>query len=140
MKETEQRKISDKSSFLGSIKGNIISYVAICTVVIIMVTATLNSIVMRNVLLANGQAALTEKAENTGELIDEWLIRQAYIVNTMKNTIATMHTDDMEAVMDYLETNLAENPDALMYYCCLAYDGGVFPANHTSLDLYPTTR
>ena len=51
-----------------------------------------------------------------------------------------MHTDDMEAVMDYLETNLAENPDALMYYCCLAYDGGVFPANHSSIDLDPTTR
>lgn len=140
MKETGQRTVSGKNSFLGSIKGNIISYVALCTVIIILVTSTLNSIVMRNVLLTNGQAALTEKAENTGDLIDEWLIRQAYIVNTMKNTLATMHPDDMKAVMDYLETNLAENPDALMYYCCLAYDGGVFPANHTSLDLDPTTR
>lgn len=129
-----------KNRFFGSIKGNIISYVALCTVIIIMVTATLNSIVMRNVLLADGRAALTEKAENTGALIDEWLIREAYIVNTMKNTLAAMSTDNMEAVMDYLETNLAQNPDALMYYCCLAYDGGVFPANHTSLDLDPTTR
>lgn len=132
--------MKQKNRFFGSIKGNIISYVALCTVVIIMVTATLNSIVMRNVLLADGRAALTEKAENTGALIDEWLIREAYIVNTMKNTLAAMSTDDMEAVMDYLETNLAQNPDALMYYCCLAYDGGIFPANHTSLDLDPTTR
>ena len=46
----------------------------------------------------------------------------------------------MESVMDFLEVNLAENPDALMYYCCLAYDGGVFPADHSSLDLDPTTR
>lgn len=140
MKEPGQRTASGRSSFLGSIRGNIISYVALCTVIIILVTSTLNSVVMQNVLLANGQTALTENAENTGALIDEWLIRQAYIVNTMKNTLATMHTDNMEAVMDYLETNLAENPDALMYYCCLAYDGGVFPANHTSLDLDPTTR
>lgn len=132
--------MKQKNRFLGSIKGNIISYVALCTVIIIMVTATLNSIVMRNVLLDDGRTALTEKAENTGALIDQWLIREAYIVNTMKNTLATMSTDDMESVMDYLETNLAENPDALMYYCCLAYDGGVFPANHTSLDLDPTTR
>lgn len=132
--------MKQKNRFFGSIKGNIISYVALCTVIIIMVTATLNSIVMRNILLADGRAALTEKAENTGALIDEWLIREAYIVNTMKNTLATMSTDDMESVMDYLETNLAGNPDALMYYCCLAYDGGVFPANHTSLDLDPTTR
>lgn len=133
-----KRKVTVK--FLGSIRGKIIFYVALCTAIIIVVTATLNSIVMRNVLLANGRTALTEKAENTGEQIDEWLIRQAYIVNTMKNTLATMHKDDMKAVMDYLGTNLAENPDALMYYCCLAYDGGVFPANHSSLDLDPTTR
>ncbi len=132
--------MKDKGSFFGSIKGNIISYVALCTVIIILVTSTLNSIVMRNVLLTKGQTALTENAQNTGELIDEWLIRQAYIVNTMKNTLSIMPANDMDAVMDYLETNLAENPDALMYYCCLAYDGGVFPANHSSLDLDPTTR
>lgn len=140
MKEPRKRSVQEKNTFLGSIKGNIISYVALCTVIIILVTATLNSIVMRNVLINNGRAALTENAENTSDLIEEWLVRQAYIVNTMKNTLATMHTDDMEAVMDYLETNLAENPDALMYYCCLAYDGGVFPANHSSIDLDPTTR
>lgn len=140
MREVRKRTASGKVSSFGSIKGSIIFYVALCTVIIILVTSTLNSIVMRNVLLTNGQEVLMEQAENTGELIDEWLIRQAYIVNTMKNSLATMHTDDMEAVMDYLETNLAENPDALMYYCCLAYDGGVFPANHSSLDLDPTTR
>ena len=70
MKEPGQRTASGRSSFLGSIRGNIISYVALCTVIIILVTSTLNSVVMQNVLLANGQTALTEKAENTGELID----------------------------------------------------------------------
>lgn len=140
MKEHRQTKGADKSRFFGSIKGNIISYVAICIAIIIAVTATLNSIVMRNVLIANGRDTLTEEAENTSELINEWLIRQAYIVETMKSTLETADTDDMESVMDYLEVNLAKNPDALMYYCCLAYDGGVFPADHSSLDLDPTTR
>ncbi len=130
----------EKNNFWGSIKGNIISYVALCTVIIIAVTATLNSIVMRNVLITNGHNTLTEEAENTGELIDEWLVRQAYIVDTMKSGLETMDGDDMGAIMDYLEANLSQNPDALMYYCCLGYDGGVFPANHTSLDLDPTTR
>lgn len=129
-----------KKHFWGSIKANIISYVALCTVTIIVVTATLNSIVMRNALITSGHNTLTEEAENTGKLIDEWLIRQAYIVNTMKSALATMDTDDMNSVMDYLEENLSQNPDALMYYCCLAYEGGVFPANHSSLDLDPTTR
>lgn len=140
MKEPRQTNCTGKSRFLGSIKGNIISYVAICTVIIIAVTATLNSIVMRNVLIANGRNTLTETAENTSELINEWLIRQAYIVDTMKSTLETADTEDMESVMDYLEVNLAKNPDALMYYCCLAYDGGVFPADHSSLELDPTTR
>lgn len=129
-----------KNRFFGSIKGNITTFVAICTVIIIAVTATLNSVIMRNVLMSNGQNTLTEEAQNTGEMINEWLIRQAYIVDTMKSGLATMSTDDMEAVMDYLEDNLAQNPDALMYYCCRAFDGGVFPANHTFLDLDPTTR
>lgn len=129
-----------KNGFLGSIKGNIISYVALCTVIIIAVTATLNSVMMRNVLIANGHSTLTEEAQNTGEMINEWLIRQAYIVDTMKSGLATMSPDHMDAVMDYLEDNLSQNPDALMYYCCLAFDGGVFPADHSSLDLDPTTR
>jgi len=129
-----------KSNFLGSIKGNIISYVVLCIVIIIATTATLNSIVMKNVLRTNGYNTLTEEAENTSELINEWLTRQAYIVDAMESALATMDTKDMEPVMDYLEVNLLRNPDALMYYCCLAYDDGVFPANHSFLDLDPTTR
>lgn len=131
---------AEKSSFWGSIKGNIISYVALFTVVIIAVTATLNSVMMRNVLITDGHRTLTAEAENTGELIDEWLVRQAYIVGTMKSGLETMNRDDMESVMDYLEANLSQNPDALMYYCCFGYDGGVFPADHSTLDLDPSTR
>jgi len=129
-----------KGNFFGSIKGNIISYVALCIVIIIAATATLNSIVLRNVLRTDGYNTLTEEAESTGELVNEWLTRQAYIVDTMESALARMDTDDMIAVMDYLEENLARNPDALMYYCCLPYDGGVFPANHSDIDLDPTTR
>ena len=140
MKEQEQMRKAEKNGFWGSIKGNIISYVALCTVVIIAVTATLNSVVMRNVLITNGHNTLMEEAENIGELINEWLIRQTYIVDTMKSGLETMDRDNMEAIMDYLEANLSQNPDALMYYCCLGYDGGVFPANHSFLDLDPTTR
>ena len=140
MKEGKHMNKTDKNSFWGSIKGNIISYVALCTVVIIVVTATINSVVMRNVLIADGHGTLMREAEDTGELIDQWLVRQAYIVDTMKCGLETMDRDDMESVMDYLEANLSQNPDALMYYCCFGYDGGVFPANHSSLDLDPSTR
>lgn len=36
---------------MGSIRGNIITYVALCTVIIIAVTATLNSAVLREALI-----------------------------------------------------------------------------------------
>lgn len=58
----------------------------------------------------------------------------------MKSGLETMGPDNMESVMDYLGANLSQNPDALMYYCCFGYDGGVFPADHSTLDLDPTTR
>ena len=131
---------TEKNNFWGSIKGNIISYVAICTAGIIVVTATLNSLVMRNVLVTNGHNMLMKEAESAGELMNEWLVRQADIVDTMKSGLETMDRDDMEAVMDYLNANLSRNEDALMYYCCFGYDGGVFPADHSKLDLDPSTR
>ena len=58
----------------------------------------------------------------------------------MKNALAVMDRDDTDAIMDYLEVNLNENENALMYYCCFGYDGGVLPADHSKLDLDPTTR
>ena len=139
-KEARQMSKTGKNSFWGSIKGNIISYVAVCTAVIIAVTATLNSVVMRNVLITDGHNTLMKEAENAGERINEWLVRQASIVDTMKSGLETMDRDDMETIMDYLGANLSRNADALMYYCCFGYDGGVFPADHSTLDLDPSTR
>ena len=135
-----QHKAAGKNRFWGSIRGNIISYVALCTVIIIAVTATLNSAVLREALITGGHNTLQEEAEYNSELIDEWLQMQSAVVNTMKSALETMSTDEMEAVMDFLGVNLSANEDALMYYCCLAYDGGVFPADHSTLDLDPTTR
>ena len=97
MKESTQKDAEKKNGFFGSIKGNIISYVALCIVIIIAVTATLNSIVLRNVLITNGHNTLLEEAGNTSELIDEWLIRQAYIVETMESALRTM--EDRKSVV-----------------------------------------
>lgn len=54
----------------------------------------------------------------TGDVIDEWLVGQASIVKIMKSALETMDKDDKNAIMDFLEVNLANNEDALMYYCC----------------------
>lgn len=134
------RKKNEGMNFWGSIKGRIILYVALCTIVIIAVTAALSSIVLKDALQTSEHNVLIAEAEGTGDTIDQWLIRQADIVETMKSALAEMDKDDREGIMDFLETNLSQNQDALMYYCCFGYNGGVLPANHSSLDLDPTTR
>lgn len=130
----------NKQNFLGSIKGRIILYVVLCTVVIIAVTATINSMVLRDALKTSEHNALVLEAEGTGDVIDEWIVRQGDIVNTMKSALKTMDSSDVDAIMDFLAVNLANNEDALMYYCCFGYNGGVHPADRSVLDLDPTTR
>ena len=83
---------------------------------------------------------LTEEADGNAAVINGWLKQEGNTVNTMKNALAVMDRDDTDAIMDYLEVNLNENENALMYYCCFGYDGGVLPADHSKLDLDPTTR
>ena len=129
-----------KQSFLDSIKGRIILYVVLCTIVMIAVTAVINSIVLKDALITSEYDILIEEAESNSDIIDEWLIRQADIVETMKSALATMDSENKDGIMDFLEENLAENEDALMYYCCFGYEGGAFPADHSALDLDPTTR
>lgn len=131
---------SKKKSFLGSIKGRIILYVVLSIILIIAVTAAINSVVLNNALKTSEHNILVSDAESTASIIDEWLNKQAAIVETMKSSLETMSKDDTASIMDFLEVNLAKNEDALMYYCCFGYNGGVLPADHSSLDLDPTTR
>ena len=128
-----------KNSFSGTIKGRIILYVTLCMVLIIAVTAIVNSIVLKEALITSEHNVLIAEAEGTSDVIDEWLTEQARIIETMKYSLESGVKDE-EAIMDYLEVNLAHNDDALMYYCCFGYNGGVLPADHSTLDLDPTTR
>lgn len=131
---------NEGQSFWGSIRGRIILYTALSIILIISVTAVINSIVLRDALKTSEHNILIAEADNTGNTINEWLNRQAAYVVTMKNSLENMDRNDTDAIMDFLEANLAENEDALMYYCCFGYNGGVLPADHSSLDLDPTTR
>ena len=131
---------NERQSFFGSIKGRIIIYVALCAILIIVVTAVINSVVLNDALKSSEHSVLVTEAESTGDIIDEWLVRQADIVETMKNALVRMDKEDTDGIMDFLEANLANNDDALMYYFCFGYNGGVLPADHSSLDLDPATR
>ena len=126
--------------FLGTIKGRIAVFVTICTVLIILLNTLTNSMTTRNIMVQDAKNLLTEEAEANADIINEWLKEEGKIVDTMANALAYMDSKDTDAIMDYLEVNLNENENALMYYCCFGYEGGVFPADHSKLDLDPTTR
>ena len=83
---------------------------------------------------------INAEAQTNAGVVNEWLIEQGNIAHTITHAVAFMNTKDPDTIMNYLEKNLSENKDALMYYVCFGYDGGVLPADHSKLDLDPTTR
>lgn len=129
-----------RQHFGGTIKGRIILYVAGSTILIIAITALINSMVFNAALKSSEHSVLIAEAEGTADIIDDWLTGQADIVEVMKNALEGMEKTDSEAIMAFLEKNLADNEAALMYYCCFGYFGGVLPADHSQIDLDPTTR
>ena len=110
---------SKTQSIKGSIKGKIILYAALCTVVVIAVTAIINSLVLRDALKTSEYNILITEAESTSEIIDEWLVTQASIIETMKSSLESMDKNDKDGIMDFLQTNLGHNKDALMYIVVL---------------------
>lgn len=129
-----------KQHFSDTIRGRILIYVVISTIAMIGVTALINSVVLNSALKSSEHSVLTAKAEGTADIIDDWLTGQADLVKIMKNALEGMSKNDTEAIMNFLEKNLRDNENALMYYCCFGYNGGVFPADHSKLDLDPSTR
>jgi methyl-accepting chemotaxis protein len=95
---------------------------------------------IRTTMIRDEKETLIGEASGNAKVMNQWILEQESIVHTMCTALAETDVGDTNAVMDYLEKNLSENDAALMYYLCLGYDGGVFPADHSTLDLDPTTR
>lgn len=114
------------------------------TALYLLVTIIVCEIVAVSLLSGNmskqAREYVSAEAENNARMVNEWLKEEGNIVHTIRNAIAYMNNSDKEFIMDYLEDSLAENENALMYYICFGYDKGVFPADHSVLDLDPTTR
>lgn len=125
---------------LNTIKGRLAFLIAICTLIIIVVMVVNNAVSTRNIMIADEKQLLQEDTDSNANVINQWLEEQSQIVHTIRNGLQYMNNSDTNAIMNYLEKNLPENESALMYYCCFGYDGGVFPADHSKLDLDPTTR
>lgn len=123
-----------------TIKGKI-TVQTIMYLLVALVICELVSVVTLNVnMTSQSKLYINAEAQTNAGVVNEWLIEQGNIAHTITNAVAFMNTKDPDTIMNYLEKNLSENKDALMYYVCFGYDGGVFPADHSQLDLDPTTR
>ena len=124
----------------GTVKGSVSFFVAVCIMVIIVVSQISVSVVVGKILVQDSKTELWSEAEENADIINGWMERQADILTTMKNSLVYLNDTDHEKIMDYLNLNLSENEDALMYYVCFEYDKSVLPADHSKLDLDPTER
>lgn len=123
-----------------TIKGKI-TVQTIMYLLVALVICELVSVVTLNVnMTSQSKLYINAEAQTNAGVVNEWLIEQGNIAHTITNAVAFMNTKDPDTIMNYLEKNLSENKDALMYYVCFGYDGGVLPADHSKLDLDPTTR
>lgn len=123
-----------------TIKGKI-TVQTIMYLLVALVICELVSVVTLNVnMTSQSKLYINAEAQTNAGVVNEWLIEQGNIAHTITNAVAFMNTKDPDTIMNYLEKNLSENKDALMYYVCFGYDGGVLPADHSQLDLDPTTR
>lgn len=124
----------------GSIRGRIELAITLSTILIIVVTVVNSAWMTRNNMVTNAKQLLTANAQTNAKVIDQWLNEEAAVVHAMRNTLAYMDTKDGDTIMNYLEKQLNDNENALMYYCCLQKEKSVLPADHSSLDLDPTER
>ena len=130
-----------KQKVKKSIKSRITILTGLLESVIILVLVINSAVHLRSALISNEEQVLEIQAENSANLVNQWLSEQEEIVHSIRNTLGHRYKkEDTDAIMNYLNMCLSENENALMYYCCYDYDGGVFPADHSKLDLDPTTR
>ena len=123
-----------------NIRGKIVRFTVICMIIMIAVVVVAEGFVMAKNLRQNSTDYVLAQAQDKTQSINEWLEKEAVYVDSLSTTLASFDAENKDGIMDFLEQSLAKNPDALMYYCCFGYDGGVFPADHSTLDLDPTTR
>ena len=136
----QDKQAGKKAGILWHIKDRIIATVLLILTVVVLVIVTVNSINTVSQLNQNGRDLMLGEAGNNAELINEWLKKQGTSVELMKVTLEKSNYKDTASIENYLEECLGKNSAALMYYVCYDYDGGVFPADHSKLDLDPTTR
>lgn len=123
-----------------TIKGKITVQTILYLLTALIICELVSVITLDSNMTSQSREYIEAEAQNNAAVVNEWLTEQGNIAHTLATALAYMNTKDPDTIMDYLELNLSGNKDALMYYLCFGYNGGVLPADHSTLDLDPTTR
>lgn len=126
--------------FLWYIRGRIIFTVVALFAIASIALVSVNAANISKNLVNYGQTIVKQDASNNAKIINDWLTEQGNNVSLMTKTLSIMEYEDTEAIENYIADCMTDNSSALMYYVCYDYDGGVYPADHSVLDLDPTTR
>ncbi len=129
-----------KNGFLWHIKDRVTASVILLMIAAVAILVTINSVQYARTLENHASELIAGEAGDNAKIINEWLTKQGEFVDIIKVTLSSMDYEDTDAIEDYLALCLKKNKSALMYYACYDYDGGVYPADHSKLDLDPTTR
>jgi methyl-accepting chemotaxis protein len=134
------KKEEKKGSTGRTIKGDIAMVVTIGAIVLILLMDVCNSVSIKNVMIDDEEALLEEEATDNAKVMNQWLQEQASIMRTLRITLEGSDIKDTDDALDYLAKNIGENDDALMYYLCFGYEGGVYAADRSAIDIDPNTR
>lgn len=129
-----------KKSRKGQVSKKVSGIVALGLLVLIVVSVISIINITQSIVIRDSKDLLATKASDNSIILDDWLSEQGEIVETMMATVVSLNTDDHNVIMDYLETQLSQNEAALMYYVCLGDEKAVLPADHSNVDLDPTSR
>lgn len=130
----------EKSSKKGKISKKVTLITLACILAVVIACELSSLYYTKQVIVEDSKYILQTKSADTSRIVDGWISEQGRIITTMMDSISYMDTTDHEVIMNYLEVQLAKNEDARMYYVCLGDEKLVLPADHSDIDLDPTTR
>lgn len=125
---------------LGTVRGRITLLVAVLMLVMTIATMVINFTTFRSSSIDESKEELKIQAADYSNIINDWLKSQSDTLVVMKNSIAFVGSKDHQMLEAYINMQLDQNPDALMYYVCLESEKVCLPADFSSIDLDPTTR
>jgi len=114
--------------------------VVICMLITVLAVGVSNAVKMREIMFESNEEKLMSIIELQTVVFEEWIQEQATTIHTMGKSLESMNARDHAQIMDYLGIQLKENDSAMMYYVCFEYDKTVNPADHSVIDLDPTSR